>query len=338
MSRFFKYLFLILGLTVVFASCKKTSEGDFVPNPPVQQADTTWLVNDSVPPVTAELDKPVATDSFNCNGSDDGNKISISDSVSVVFPSGGCMTTPNKPSTTITSKSAKIRANILVLTSKGDIVRHRVPTTSNGILLNFGAYVNIKLTYKGSPVYWNSALQKQIQVKVRTKDRYPTIPMQYFMYQPDSTGKDTLWLPQLNHGPVAPTYVGNGSSGGSNNGYLITSNKIGWFGCANFLNSNPNKTRLNAFLPINFTNKNTVVYAVFNETKTIVRLKANPQGKSYGVAGIPVDSKVTLVSISKIDGLYYLGTSTTSATSSNPITITPHLSNLHSIDQSLRDL
>ena len=338
MNKFFIYLFLILGLTFAFASCKKTSEGEFVPNPPVQQEDTTWFATDTVTPVTADFDKPAATDRFNCNGSDDGNKIAISDSVSILFPSGGCMTSPNKPSTTITAKSAKIKANILVLTSKGDVIRHKVPTTSNGTLLNFGAYVNIKLTYKGNPVYWNSALPKQIQIKVRTKDRYPTIPMQYFMFQPDSTGKDTLWLPVLNHEPVPPVYVGNGSQNNSNNGYLITTNKIGWFGCANFLKANPNKTRLNAFLPINFTNKNTVVYAVFNETKAVVRLKSNPLGKSYGVAGVPIDSKVTLVSISKINGLYYFGTTTTTATSSNPINLTPKLTDLHLIDQYLRDL
>jgi len=338
MKRFFTNISILTCLALAIASCNKTAVGDFVPNPPLQQNDTTWFTNDTIVPITSSLDKPVTTDSFNCISSDDASKISIGDSVTITFPSGGCMTTQNKPSTTITAKSAKVKANILVLTSKGDVIRHKVPTTSNGNLLNFGAYVNIKLTYKGNPIFWNTALQKQIQIRVRTKDHYPTLPMQYFMYQADTTGKDTLWLPLVSHGPVYPTYIGGGSSNSPNNGYLITTNKIGWFGCANSIPSSPYTTRINIFLPINFTNKNTVTYAVFNDTKTVVRLKPNPLGKSYGASGIPINANITLVSISKIDGIYYWATKQITATSSNPIKLTPASTDLSNIEQYLRSL
>ena len=341
MKRFFTNISITISLLLILEGCQKTTTGVFVPNPS-QQPDTTWYPTDSIPTVTDTFQKPVTTDSFNCVSSDDGSKISINDSFSIIFPNGGCMTTQNKPSTTITNKSAKIKANIMILTSIGDIIRHRVPTLSNGNLLNIGAYVNIKLSYKGNPVYWNSTLQKPIQIKVRTKDKYPLQQyIQYFMFQADSTGKDTFWLPVPGHGQVnqvTPTYVGNGSQNSPNNGYLMNSNKVGWFGCASFLPILSKTTRINAFLPITFTNKNTVVYAVFNNSKTLVRLKSNPLGKSYGASGIPVNAAITIVSISKIDGKFYLGTNQTIATSSDPIKISPNLIDKYALEQYLLSL
>jgi hypothetical protein len=342
MKRFITNCTLFIWFVLATVSCQKTSSGGFVPDPPTQQGDTVWYPNDTVVPITASIDKPASIDSFNCISDDDGSKITIGDSVSITFPSGGCMTTPTySPASTITSKNAKINATILVLTSKGDVIRHKIPTTSNGNLINFGAYVNIKLTYKKNPVYWNAALSKQIQIKVKTKDKYPLQPMQYFMFQPDTTNsKDTFWLPVKGHSQVSPTYVGSGLSNSPNNGYLFTSSKIGWFGCANLLAPSPFTTRVNAFLPINFTNKNTVVYAIFNDTKTVVRLKSNPAGKSYGATGIPIGLNITLVSISEINGQYFWGTSgTITASSSDPISITPYsVTDISVIDQNLRKL
>ena len=67
-----------------------------------------------------------------------------------------------------------------------------------------------------------------------------------------------------------------------------------------------------------------LVYAVFDNYKTVIRLKANPLGKSYGIAGIPVNAKVTIVSISKIKGIYYLGNSAVTVSDSKPFTVIPN--------------
>jgi len=61
-------------------------------------------------------------------------------------------------------------------------------------------------------------------------------------------------------------------------------------------------------------------------------------GKSYGASGIPINANITLVSISKIDGIYYWATKQITATSSNPIKLTPASTDLSNIEQYLRSL
>jgi len=329
-------IFLCIGILSILQSCQKESQGPFVPSP-VPTADTTWYPTDTAPPVTLSIDKPVYIDSFNCND-DDGAKIFIGDSAFFVFPGGGCMTVPDKDSSTIRSKNAKIRTQISILTSKGDIIRHRISTVSNGHLLEFGAHISIKLLYRNKPVYWNSNLAKQIQVKIRVNNYKPSSTLQYYKFQP--LQNDTVWLPVDNNPlvSVTPGYVGLGNMNKPPNGYFFNTNTVGIFGCDNLLQLNAPTTRLNVFLPLNYTNKNTLVYAVFNDSKTVVRLKSYPQGKTYGIDGIPQGINMTLLSISKIDNNYYLGTEVIKTKDSTPFSFTPNLTDLQSLDQYLSSL
>lgn len=337
MRRLYLNIFLCLGLLAILQSCQKTSQGPFVPNP-TPTSDTTWNSNDSIPPVTANIDKPVYVDSFNCND-DDGAKISIGDSVLLVFPAGGCMIEANKPSTTIKTIS-KVTAKILILTTKGEFIRHKISSQSNGNLLEFGAHISIKLFYHNNPVYWNSNLPKQIQVRVKIKDNKPLQTMQFYRLQYDSIARDTFWLPVLNNHSVnvSPVFIGLGNPNRQPNGYLFNTNTVGSFGCNSSLQVNTSTTRLNVLLPLNCTNKNTVVYAVFNDYKTVVRLKSYPLGKSFSVGGIPTGTKITLVSITKIDDNFYLGTESVVTKDSTPFKITPTLSDLSTVSQFLRTL
>ena len=318
-------------------SCQKTTTGDFIPNP--VQPDTSWLSTDSIPPVTTALDKPAIVDSFNSTSDESG--ITSGDSLAVNFPAGGCMTAPNNPASTI-KNSDKVRAAVLLLNSKGDIIRHRLSTESNGNPLIFGAYVNIKLAYKGQQVFWNGALPP-VQIKVR--DYNILKGLKYYFYQPlpatNTNGKDSAWLPATNPitGNVAIyTETVNRIPKTS---YLIRTNRLGWFGCDSLVNStsaNHNTTRLNVILPINYTNKNTIVYAVFDKIKSVVRLKSNSVGKTYGTTNIPVGANITLLSLSKIDNVYYMGTKSVVVSNSTPFSLKPVQKDITEIDHYLKTL
>ena len=317
-------------------SCQKSTTGDFVPNP--VQPDTSWVSTDSIPPVTTVLDKPAIVDSFNSNSDESG--ITSGDSLSVNFPAGGCMTAPNNPASTI-KNTDKVSVAVLLLNSKGDIIRHRLSTESNSNPLIFGAYVNIRLFYKGQQIFWNGALPP-VQVKVR--DYNILKGLNYYFYQPlpvSSTNvRDSAWLPVTN--PI----IGNVSvySETENrvvkNSYLIRTSRLGWFGCDSLLSGNTytQKTRLNVILPINYTNKNTIVYAVFDKIKSVVRLNSNTVGKTFGTANIPTQASITLVSISNINGVYYLGTKSIVTADSTPISIKPVQKDLTEIDHFLKTL
>ena len=326
-------------------SCQKSSTGTFTPN--TDQTDTVWAPDDSVPPVTASIDKPAIVDSFNSNNDD--NSITSGDSVTINFPVGGCLTQPNTPSSAIKT-SAKIQIAITLLTSKGDLIRHAMPSVSNTDPLAFGACVDMQLSYKKSPIYWNSALAP-IQIKVH--DNMALNGMLYAVYQQNPTvlpiinptAIDSSWFvpqvsPSMSNSITVYTTTSNKKT--IIGGYQIRTTKIGWIGCVFPFDTSSHflpKTRLNAILPLSYTNKNTVVYAVFNDFKTVVRLSANPQGKSYGTTNIPVGYNITLVSISNLHGTYYLGTKVIEhVADSSPVSITPVQKDISDIDRYLKTL
>ncbi len=303
--------------------------------------DTTWAAVDTIPKIIDSLDKPLVVDSFNCaSDHDNANGISLGDSIMINFPVGGCMTNANDPSTTI-RKSTKIKAEIRILATKGDLIRFHASTVSisnnNNYLLAIGAFINIKLKYNGKEVFWNP-FSPPIQVRVKAASTNQM--MNYVSFQPiTSNSKDSAWFTNIGfniYGYVLPYR----DTQRKTVGYQISTNRTRMFGCAYYLDKNNSlpKTRLNVFLPLRYTNENTLVYAVFDNYKTVVRLKANSLGKSYGIADIPVNAKVTIVSISKIRGTYYLGDSSLTVKDSKPFTIIPNKIDKQSLNDFLRDL
>ncbi len=315
-------------------SCTKSPTETAVQPVPVD--DTTWATVDTIQKITDSLDKPVVVDSFNCATSDDNaNTINIGDSVTVNFPVDGCMSINNDPSSII-KKSIKIKAEVRILASKGDLVRFHASTVSNNNIIAIGAFINIKLTYKGKEIFWNPAAPP---IQVRIKAPNTSQALNYFSFQPSApNGKDSTWSPNLssiNNGLVVP-YKDNQKR----SWYQITSNRTRLFGCAYFIDKNNQKplTRLNVFLPLKYTNANTLVYAVLDNYKSVIRLKANAQGKSYGAVGIPVNEKVTIVSISKIKGVYNLGIKPVTAVDSKPIAVLPNETTKGEVNTFLKNL
>ena len=330
---------VLLGFSIILfmQGCTKSPTETVVPGP---VDDTTWAAVDTLPKITDSLDKPLVVDSFNCaSDHNNANVISLGDSVFINFPVGGCMTTANDPSTII-KKSTKIKAEIRFLATKGDLLRFHLSTISNintnSYLIAIGNFINIKLKYNGKEVFWNP-FSAPIQVKVKAANT--TQLMTYFSFQPiGANGKDSTWSSSF--ASTTFGYVMPYKDSQKRNWYQIFSNRTRLFGCAYYLDKNNSlpKTRLNVFMPLRYTNKNTLVYAAFDNYKSVVRLHANPVGKSYGVAGIPINAKVTIVTISKIRGIYYLGNSSVAVTDSKPFIVIPNQTDKQSLNDYLRNL
>ncbi len=319
-------------------ACNKQTADVFVPN--VVQIDTTWTNVDSTPSSTLT---PPATlpiiDSLEV-GDEDHQVINVGDSLILNFPQGGFLST-NQSNTPIKSTS-KIKADITVIKTKGELIRRGISTVAkNSQLLNIGNLVGLRIFYKGNPAFW-SQLVPPIQLHIR--DTKPNQSVRFLVLQPVQSGiRDSAWgIP-----PVSPlsflntVSVYNNPPSGNNpksSGYFYTTTNVGWFGSAAFIDSTLPKTRINVFLPITFTNKNTSVFAVFDAQKTVLKLIANPKGKSFSVANVPLNSKITIVSISKYNGESYLGTSSFTANSSSPVSIVPIKKTMQEINHYLNGL
>ena len=320
-------------------ACNKQATDVFVPN--VIQLDTTWTNVDSTPVATLTPPAtPSIIDSLSV-GDDNHQSISEGDSILLNFPQGGFLSS-TQPNSSIKS-SSKIKVDITVIKTKGELIRRGMSTVSkNKQILAIADLIGLKLSYKGNPAFWNQPLQP---IQVHIKDLKPNSSVRFIVPQPPVQGspKDSIWgNSSSSPGSFFNTVsvYNNPASGGNpkTTGYLYTTNNIGWFGGAVFIDSTLPKTRINVFLPITFTNKNTTVFAVFDAQKTVLKLNPNPQGKSFSVANVPINSKVTIVSISKSNGDSYLGTSSITAISTDPVKIVPIKKSMQEINQYLNGL
>ena len=109
------------------------------------------------------------------------------------------------------------------------------------------------------------------------------------------------------------------------NGYDVTIKNSGWVslivpgnGTVSF------NTKLSVYLPVNFTNKNTLIYAVKNGSNNVARVNADYSSRTFSLSNIPYNQNLTLITISKIDHKYYLGVVNTNFSShQNILNIVP---------------
>lgn len=328
MKQFFKHILIILAATTAFCACNKAVSDEFVSYTNNPLNDTSWSNSAFTSTVLNKIIFPEITkgtsvlDSFDCLNE---GKLNFGDSLQVVIPANSCTNGNGSP---ITGNSSKIKAEIIWLKKKGDFVKYAAPTTNVFSLLEAANYCDIKLTKDGQEI----ALAPNSQIKIRLKDSTANGNMKFFAGNAIKYFKDSVfaWSPS-NDGKVDLWKDNSNGSGSRILGYEFTTNRIRWFGAANYADSNVAKTKINVILPPNYTNKNTIVFAVLKNTKTVISLLSNLENKTFFTLNIPVNAEFTLVAVSRINGDYYFDNRVIKTASANPIGLTPYKKTLPSI-------
>jgi hypothetical protein len=317
MKLFLKYILVSLTVIIAFCACNKAISDEFVSYANNPLNDTTWS-NVAYTPTTLnriifpEITKgATVVDSFDCAGD---SKLIFGDSLQILIPANSCITLNGSP---ITSNGSKIIAEISWLKKKGDFVKYATPTTNVFSLLEASNYCDIRLSKDGQEV----VIAPNAQVKIRCKDTTANSKMKFFTGNAIQYSKDSLfaWSPS-NDGKIALLQDNSSKIWG----YEFTTNRIRWFGAANYADSSAAKTKINVILPPNFTNKNTVVYAVLKNTQTIISLLSNADNRTFFTLNIPVTAEFTLVAVSKINDDYYFDSRIIKNASANPIGLLPN--------------
>jgi hypothetical protein len=326
MKQLFSILFCAC-LVAYFTSCTKSLSSEFVPYTNVAFNDTSWstkpLSNDFKDSVANFLTPPLLTDSFNITS---GKQINWGDSIKLFIPPYAC----SNPTTNAVINYGTIKVEVLALRSKGDFIKHLVSTTSGNYLLETGGSFFVRLLQNGQEVN----LSPGTTYKLRTKDTLPKNDMKFF-YGSTPFSSDSLftWLPGAGSNVNGTVSIWKDSATLNKLGYEMVTNKLHWVNCDYFIDSTLPKTRLNTILPFNFTNKNTIVFAVFKNKKIVVRLNADIGNKSFYALNIPINSDVTLVSLSMIDNKFYLGNSDITVTNANFNSLSPQQKTINDIIQ-----
>lgn len=306
--------FLLVSLIAFFYSCKKDIQNGFILYTNLGINDTVWVnkpmsthVADSVS--NAINNTTFFVDTFDANK---GRIIKLNDSLEVAIQPNSCFNPDNSMPT-----SGNIRIEVLDLRKKGDYIKYLLPTTSNKYLLENEGTFYVSLSQNNHEIL----LKPGSYLKLKWIDATPVQYMKFFeLYSLRSLDSLYTWM-QGNDGNIA---VWDSTSLGVNKrGYEMVSGSTGWLGCSLFTDTLQQRTRLNVTLPPNYTNKNTFVFASFKNTRTIVRLSPDFNSRSFYALNVPVNSTVTLLSISLIDKHYYWSRTDVTVTNANRFSLSP---------------
>jgi len=289
-----KTLMHVLLIAVLFTACTKEASNEFVNDPTNPQNDTTWITGnvDSNAPVNTLMESlalPYLVDSFD-------------------IVSGGVLHCDNNGEINIPANcldqavTGKVKVEYLYLKTKGDMVRNAKPAISNNRILISGGAFFLKVSSGGN----NYQLAENAKIKILYNNPSPDNAMRLF-YGDTSVNSMDGFTWQLANDSSGVTTWRNEDSSGVTTGYQLLSKKFGWINCDKFADTSVTRTRLVDTLPVNFTNKNTAVFAVFKDQWSVLRLYADAANKYFYVDNIPLGSKIILLSISKIGNDYYLG-------------------------------
>ena len=338
-----KKLLLIIGclFMLFFTACNKELSDNFTTYTDHPLNDTIWVRNltntSSIHDLFDLLVPPALIDSFNVFS---GGEVKFGDSVELTF-SPASLFLPG--STVIPVGIAKIE--VIPLKRKGDFIRvYKTNTTNMGALLETGGGFFIKVSQNNNEL--KLLPDSTFQLKFNDVDTPPKQNMQTFYgkegFPVPIKGIDTsfFWIrdfdstkletwSKISNNPLVPSYFG----------YKMKSKNLRWNTADRYIDSSQQKIKVTAILSPNFTNKNTAVFAVFNNQKTVVNLKGNYPSRSFNTSNLPVGISMKLISLSKIGGQLYLGVKAISTgTLVTSYTIVPNQRSLKEIIEYLNSL
>jgi len=287
-----------LLMMLLFVACNKEASNEFIPDPNNPQNDTTWTTgsidaNAAVNQLMQSLALPYLTDSLDVST---GGILHFDDHGEIKLPDN-CLDQ---------SVTGKVKVEYLYLKSKGDMVRYAKPTVSGNQLLVSGGAFYLKVS--GGSTNYQLATNTRFSISYAATS--PDKQMKFFYGDTSVNSMEGFtWQPVQDTVPLVGTWTREDSTGVLT-GYTLLSSKFGWINCDRFADTSAPRTRLVDTLPINFTNKNTAVFAVFKDQWSVMRLSADATNKYFYADNVPVGASIILLSISQIGNDLYLGSKT----------------------------
>jgi len=300
MRKFYILLFLT---NIFFISCSKKDADEFVAYPNNPLNDTVWVNQPSVTSPVYKIPELLSytptEDSFDVAT---GANIRVSQILNITFPSAG-FTLANG-----TAVTGKVKVEVTHLHKRGDFIRFALQTVAFDKLLAAGGAFFIRVTKGGQELILDPT--KSIILLVR--EPIPVNNLKVFYGEqvllppvPLAINSTFTWAAAADLNNVT---VFNGLDGsGPFSAYQFNSKRLNWISCNSSLDVTNIKTRTTAVLPLNFTNRNTLVFAVLKDAKTVLQLDGHGNTKSFTIEDIPLNKDIILVSISKIGEEFYLG-------------------------------
>jgi hypothetical protein len=330
-----KHVLSILFLVLVFTSCRKENSNEFIPYPNNELNDTNWYNIISPSARVRKLDSALAiaprSDSVDIST---GGTINLSDSVQVSLPPNFCSVASVPPTST------KVRIEVIHLKQKGDMVKMNRPTMSYQQLLITGGAIRIIATFNGQEVPLAPGKLFYVKIFNKMSNTTPVNDMRVFFGKEDAFPPTTVqpftWVPWVDTAYNRVTVIQ--STGTSLRGYQFFSNRFGWINCDYFSDTTQPRTKARVYLPLNFTNANTNVYAVIKTPDIVAQLMPDPGSKTFNINNIYIGKVVTFISLSHFDGKLYMAAKEVVITPNMNINLNPEEKTKSQIESFLNGL
>jgi hypothetical protein len=229
--------------------------------------------------------------------------------------------------------SGKAYLSTRLMRTKGDMIRMGIPTNSGGSLLVSGGAIYVSLSDSiGMPL--SVMPNRNIMIN------YPDSPFtaNTRVFHSENAGSSGInWAPAIDS---TLNYVSTAL-----NSYLIYSSKLGWINNASYYNNfgqSPPQTQIAIELPNYYTNANTIVFASFDNMKSVVELAGDAITRQFRTGEVPIGSQVTIIVMSKQANDYFMGsTQTITATATQgyqTVVVNPTISSFSNIENYLSTL
>lgn len=310
MNRFF---ILLLAATTCLLGCDKSYE-KFEPD---DDSDTLWAsdlaTTLSINNINQNLELEPLIDSVSTQN---GGIISFPNNITVTFPANA-FSLNGSPFT-----DGKAMIKFLLITKKGDMVRMCLPSQSNGYLLESGGEIYLEASNYGKIL--SLVPGKQIIIDYKSSSSPNSLMKGFSGVKPiNVTGPYSCfnWILDDTNIKVSTT----------SDGYQVITNNLNWINSDYFNDTAATKTTVALTMPINFTNTNTYTFIVYKNSNSVMQFDADASNKIWVKNNVPINKQVVFISISKLNGNYYLGISDSYTTNNQHVVLKPSKQTLQDI-------
>ena len=334
-------LLVIILFATLFSACQKELSEEFSINRTNPLNDTTWT-NTTVSPeltqmltnLSSELPEPLI-DSFDADR--DGG-IVFGDSLKLEYEiNNGGFCIAGQTGTINNRIRGKVKIALTILKYKDEIMKAGFTTAGTTMqVLETDMLAGIRVWQKNTEL----DLFGGAKIAIRIKHKAPKNDRMLFQALSMKSGRDSarIWKDISNYNNKIRRGDSVYVAGGYNKFYELESQYIGWLGSCNWVDTS-NTTRLNTKLPLNFTNKNTVVYAISTSNNIVLQLRDEASIQSFFYPALPKNIPFKLVSLSVIGNETYMGvTESRLITSSEPVKIEPARKSWQQVKEFLQQL
>jgi hypothetical protein len=304
-----KSLFLLLGISLLTAACKK-DDHDVIP-PPSNTSNMSAYFTDN---------EDNAKQSFTLDATS-GDFITGSNGTRIYIPGNSFIYSNG------TTVSGNVNIELIEVLDVATMINLNKTTTSNGQVLVSGGQIKVTATQNSN--FLTLAPGAALYVDVPTTVADP----QMGLFTGTTLGDSTInWTPSSQDSSQTDSlWITTDSSGGSWYSFPFDNDSLGWINCDYFWNSGQTLTTITAITDTVHNYSNTAGFLVFPNINSVAGLYQGNTAGTFTASNFPVNTSATIVLISEINGTYY--------SAFVPITITTnHVENVSMQQTTLADI